>query len=75
MAITPEYEAALGALSRAADAMTRACAEYQQALSAASPEERASARIEAMRVACDDARNAHDEALADAWEMIEGQPP
>lgn len=73
MALTPEYEAALAALSRAADAMTRACAEYQDALRAAPPAGRDTPEIEALRKACDDARDAHDEALADAWEMIEEQ--
>lgn len=73
MAFSPEYEAALDALSRAADAMSRACAEYNEALRAAAAEERSGPRIEALRKACEDAQAAHDEALADAWELIEEQ--
>jgi hypothetical protein len=74
VALTPEYEAALDTLTRAADAMTRACAEYQEVLRATPTEQNQSPTIAALRKACDDARSAHDEALADVWEMIEDQP-
>ena len=74
MAMTPEYEQALDALSQAADAMTRACNGYEIAKAFAGEAEPASEEMEAIRKACNDARNAHDEALADAWELIEEQP-
>lgn len=73
MSMTPEYQTALDALSRAADAMTRACNAYEMAR-APGPATGSTAEIETLRVACDEARNAHDEALADAWELIEDQP-
>jgi hypothetical protein len=71
--MTPEYQTALDTLSRAADAMTRACNAYEMAR-APGETTRSSAEIETLRLACDDAHNAHDEALADAWELIEAQP-
>ena len=69
---TPEFDAALDAVSRAADAMAHRCHEYEtaKAASGGAPETFA---IEAMRKACDAAREAHDEAYADAWELIEEQ--
>ena len=73
MSMTPEYQAALEAVSRAADEMTRRCNEYQLARTAARPGDETPA-IEALRKACDQARDAHDEAYADAWELIEEQP-
>ena len=74
MPLTPEYAAALDALSRAADAMTRTCEEYDRALRAAPPDQRESPWMEALCQACGNARAAHDEALADVWELIEDQP-
>ena len=70
MSMTPEYQAALDALTRAADAMTRACNDYNQALAAA---EASAPDLAALKRACEEAREAHDEALADAWELIEQQ--
>ncbi len=72
MPMTPEYQAALDALARAADAMTRACNDYNRVLSTA--ESPTSGNLTSLKVACEEARNAHDEALADAWELIEEQP-
>ena len=72
MSMTPEYQAALDALARAADAMTRACNDYNLALTAA--ETPTDAGLAALKLACEEARDAHDEALADAWELIEEQP-
>ena len=66
--MSPAYEAALAALGRAADAMARACNDYQAAASARGAEAPAVAEL---REACQQARDAHDEALADAWELIE----
>lgn len=74
MPMTPEYQRALDALSQAADAMTHACNEYEIARAPGSITQHAESELEAMRTACDEARNAHDEALADAWELIEDQP-
>jgi hypothetical protein len=74
MSMTLEYQQALDLLSQAADAMTRACNAYELARASANHAERASAEMESLRLACDHARNAHDEALADAWELIEDQP-
>ncbi|MDA0798909.1 MAG: hypothetical protein O2826_02355 [Chloroflexi bacterium] len=73
MSMTPEYQTALDALSRAADTMTRSCNAYEMARAPGSAATSA-AEIETLRVACDQARNAHDEALADAWDLIESQP-
>ena len=73
MSMTPEYQEALEAVSRAADEMTRCCNEYQLAQTATGPGTNSST-TEALRKACEEARNAHDEAYADAWELIEQQP-
>jgi hypothetical protein len=75
MSMTPEYERALNALSQAADAQTRACNEYELARAPGNTPATSASDLEVLRKACDDARNAHDEALADAWELIEEQPP
>jgi hypothetical protein len=50
--------------------MTYRCNEYQMAKAAANdaPE---TPELEALRKSCDAARDAHDEAYADAWELIE----
>ena len=72
MSMTPEYQAALNALARAADAMTRACKDYNHALTTADPP--ATGDFSTLKKACKEARDAHDEALADAWEMIVEQP-
>jgi hypothetical protein len=74
MSMTHEYQTALDALSRAADAMTRACNAYELVRASADKTQPPTADVEAQRLACDAARNAHDEALADAWELIEDQP-
>jgi hypothetical protein len=70
MSTTPEFQAVLDAVSRAADEMTYRCNEYQMAKAAANdaPE---TPELEALRKSCDAARDAHDEAYADAWELIE----
>lgn len=72
MSITPEYQAALDALARAADAMTRACNEYNHAITSA--EQPPSSALATLKKSCEEAKDAHDEALADAWELIEEQP-
>ena len=69
--MTPAYQEALAALSRAADAMTRTCNDYQQALRSAAPGAAETPELAALRERCDAAGEAHDEALADAWELIE----
>jgi hypothetical protein len=52
--------------------MTHACNTYNHALTAAdSP---ATGDFSTLKKACEEARNAHDEALAGAWEMIEEHP-
>lgn len=71
MSMTPEYQAALDALAQAADAMTRACNEYSQALGA--PDALAD-DLARLKETCEEARDAHDERLADAWELIEDEP-
>jgi hypothetical protein len=71
MSMTPEYQAALDAMGRAADQMTRACDEYHLARSAAKDVPSEPPGIAALRVRCEEASAAHDEALADAWLMIE----
>jgi hypothetical protein len=54
--------------------MTRACNAYELVRASADKTQPPTADVEAQRLACDAARNAHDEALADAWELIEDQP-
>ena len=70
MSTTPEFQAALDAVSRAADEMTYRCNEYQMAKAAANNAP-VTPELEALRKDCDAARDAHDEAYADAWELIE----
>ena len=73
MSTTPDFQAALDAVSRAADEMTRRCNEYQLAKAAADNAQE-TPELGALRKACDTARDAHDEAYADVWELIEEQP-
>jgi hypothetical protein len=73
VALSPEYEAALAALGRAADAMSRVCNDYQQAAALVVGDE--TAEVAALREACKQANDAHDEALADTWELIEQEGP
>ena len=71
MSMTPEYQAALDAMAQAADQMARVCDEYQRARAAARDAPSEPPDVAALRVRCEEASAAHDEALADAWLMIE----
>ena len=51
--------------------MARACDEYQRARTAARDAPSEPPEIAALRVQCEVASAAHNEALADAWLMIE----
>ena len=73
VSMTPEYNAALDALARAADAMTKACNDYNRILAQTPPAP--PNELAALKQTCEQTRDAHDEALADAWELIEQQPP